>query len=54
MADAARPPKRARRWHARIAVVLFSLFPLGVLAGLLSPGVISLQTAQTAEAVTAG
>lgn len=54
MADAARPPKRVRRWHARIAVVLFSLFPLGVLAGLLSPGVITLQTAQTAEAVAPG
>lgn len=54
MAGAARPPKRARRWHARIAVVLFSLFPLGVLAGLLSPGVITLQTAQTAEAIAAG
>jgi MYXO-CTERM domain-containing protein len=52
MADAARRPKRARRWQARIAVVLFSLFPLGVLAGLLSPGVITLQAAQTWEAVT--
>jgi hypothetical protein len=54
MADAARRRKRARRWHARIAVLLFTLFPLGVLAGLLSPGVITLQTTQTAEAVTAG
>jgi hypothetical protein len=54
MADAARRSKRARRWHARIAVVLFSLFPLGVLAGLLSPGVISFQTAQTAEDVVSG
>ncbi len=54
MADAARRRKRARRWHARIAVLLFSLFPLGVLAGLLSPGLIMLQTTLTAEAVTAG
>jgi hypothetical protein len=54
MADAARRPKRARRWHARIAVVLFSLFPLGVLAGLLSPGVIGFQTTQSAEAVVSG
>ncbi len=53
MADAARRPKRARRWHARIAVVLFSLFPLGVLAGLLSPGVIALQIAQMTETVAA-
>ena len=53
MAEAAKRPKRARarKWQGRIAVVLFTLFPLGVLAGLLSPGVISLQLAQVAEAV---
>jgi hypothetical protein len=44
MADAANRPKRARKWQGRIAVVVFSLFPLAVLAGLLSPGVIALQT----------
>ena len=44
MAEAAKRPKRARRWQGRIAVVVFSLFPLAVLAGLLSPGVIALQT----------
>jgi hypothetical protein len=49
MAEAAKRPNRARRWQGRIAVVLFSLFPLAVLAGLLSPGVIALQT--TAEAI---
>lgn len=54
MADAANRPNRARRWQGRIAVVLFSLFPLGVLAGLLSPGVIGLQTiAETVAAVAA-
>ena len=53
MAEAAKRPKRARarKWQGRIAVVLFTLFPLGVLAGLLSPGVISVQLAQVAEAV---
>jgi hypothetical protein len=45
MAKAAKRPKRARRWQGRIAVVVFSLFPMAVLAGLLSPGVISLQVA---------
>jgi hypothetical protein len=35
-------------------VVLFTLFPLGVLAGLLSPGVIGLQTTQTAAEIAAG
>ena len=44
MADAAKRPNRARKWQGRIAVVVFSLFPLAVLAGLLSPGVIALQT----------
>jgi hypothetical protein len=53
MAEAVKRPKRARRWQGRIAVVLFTLFPLGVLAGLLSPGMIAYQlqqTQQTAEA----
>ena len=55
MADAAKRPNRARRWSGRVAVVLFSLFPLGVLAGLLSPGVIGLQTtAETVAEVAAG
>jgi len=54
MADAAKRPNRARRWQGRIAVVLFSLFPLGVLAGLLSPGMIALQIAQTVEETAAG
>jgi hypothetical protein len=49
MADAAKRPNRARKWQGRIAVVVFSLFPLAVLAGLLSPGVIALQT-QTGSA----
>ena len=54
MAEAAKRAKRARRWQGRIAVVLFSLFPLAVLAGLLSPGVIGLQTsAEVAAAQTA-
>ena len=49
MAEAAKRPNRARRWQGRVAVVVFSLFPLAVLAGLLSPGVIGMQTAaQTA------
>ena len=53
MADAAKRPKRARarKWQGRIAVVLFTLFPLGVLAGLLSPGVIAVQLERVAEAV---
>jgi hypothetical protein len=53
MAEAAKRPKRARarKWQGRIAVVLFTLFPLGVLAGLLSPGVIAVQIKQLAEAV---
>jgi hypothetical protein len=51
MAEAAKRPNRARRWQGRVAVVLFTLFPLGVLAGLLSPGMIGLQTAQTAEEI---
>ena len=54
MAKAAKRPNRARRWQGRIAVVLFSLFPLGVLAGLLSPGVIGLQIAKTIGVDTAG
>jgi len=54
MADAAKRPNRARRWQGRIAVVLFSLFPLGVLAGLLSPGVIGLQIAQSSAEIAAG
>jgi len=54
MADAAKRPNRARRWPGRVAVVLFSLFPLGVLAGLLSPGVIGLQTAETVAELAAG
>ena len=55
MADAAKRPNPVRRWSGRIAVVLFSLFPLGVLAGLLSPGVIGLQTvAETVAEVAAG
>jgi len=53
MADAAKRPGRARRWQGRVAVILFTLFPLGVLAGLLSPGMIGLQTAQPAEEVAA-
>jgi hypothetical protein len=53
MADAAKRRNRARRWQGRVAVVLFTLFPLGVLAGLLSPGVIGLQIAQTAEEIAA-
>jgi hypothetical protein len=54
MAEAAKRPKRARtrKWQGRIAVVLFTLFPLGVLAGLLSPGVIAVQLEQVAEAVS--
>ena len=54
MAEAAKRPKRAqaRKWQGRIAVVLFTLFPLGVLAGLLSPGVIEIQLQQVAEAVS--
>jgi hypothetical protein len=53
MAEAAKRPKRARarKWQGRVAVVLFTLFPLGVLAGLLSPGVIAVQLGQVAEAV---
>ena len=53
MAEAAKRPKRARarKWQGRIAVVVFTLFPLGVLAGLLSPGVIEIQLAKVAEAV---
>lgn len=54
MANAAKRPNRTRRWQGRVAVVLFTLFPLGVLAGLLSPGVIGLQTAQTAAEIAAG
>jgi hypothetical protein len=55
MADAAKRPNRARKWQGRIAVVLFSLFPLAVLAGLLSPGVIALQTVTgSATAESAG
>jgi len=54
MADAAKRPGRARRWPGRVAVILFTLFPLGVLAGLLSPGVIALQIAQTAAEMAAG
>ena len=56
MAEAAKRPNRARRWQGRIAVVIFSLFPLAVLAGLLSPGVIGLQTSAevaAAESATA-
>jgi len=53
MADAAKRQKRARRWQGRVAVVVFSLFPMGVLAGLLSPGVIGFQTAQTAAEIAA-
>jgi hypothetical protein len=51
MAEAAKPEKRARarKWQGRVAVVLFTLFPLGVLAGLLSPGMIALQLEQAAE-----
>jgi hypothetical protein len=49
MANAEKRPNRARRWPGRVAGVVFALFPLGVLAGLLSPGVIGLQVAaQTA------
>ena len=53
MAEAAKREKRARarKWQGRIAVVLFTLFPLGVLAGLLSPGVIAVQLEKVAEAV---
>jgi hypothetical protein len=53
MAEAAKraPRARARKWQGRIAVVLFTLFPLGVLAGLLSPGVIAVQIQKVAEAV---
>jgi PEP-CTERM motif len=53
MAEAAKRPKRARarKWQGRVAVVLFTLFPLGVLAGLLSPGMIAVQLEQVAEAV---
>jgi hypothetical protein len=53
MAEAAKRPKRARarKWQGRIAVVLFTLFPLGVLAGLISPGVIAVQLEKVAEAV---
>jgi hypothetical protein len=54
MADAARRPRPARRWHARIALLIFLLFPLGVLAGLLSPGVITLQAAKDWEEVIPG
>jgi hypothetical protein len=54
MADAGKNPKRSRRWHGRVAVVVFSLFPMAVLAGLLSPGVIGLQTAQTAGEAALG
>jgi hypothetical protein len=54
MAEAAKRSTRARarKWQGRIAVVLFTLFPLGVLAGLLSPGVIAVQLQQVAEAVS--
>jgi hypothetical protein len=52
MAEAAKRPNRARRWQGRAAVIVFSLFPLAVLAGLLSPGVIGLQT--SAELAAAG
>ena len=54
MADAAKRPNRPRRWHGRVAAVLLSLFPLGVLAGLLSPGVIGLQTAESAAQIAPG
>jgi hypothetical protein len=40
---------RARRWQGRFAVVAFSLFPLAVVAGLLSPGIVAVQSAQTVE-----
>jgi hypothetical protein len=53
MADAKPQTRPRRRWHGRIAVVLFSLFPMAVLAGLLSPGVVGLQTAQSAAETTA-
>jgi hypothetical protein len=53
MADAAKRPNRARRWQGRIAVVVFALFPLAVLAGLLSPGVVGLQTSTEAPAAPA-
>ena len=45
MAEAAKRASRAGRWRGRIAVVVFSLFPLAVVAGLLSPGMIALQVA---------
>ncbi len=51
MAEAAKRPNRARKWQGRIAVVVFSLFPLAVLAGLLSPGMIALQIATDTESV---
>jgi len=55
MAEAAKRPGRARRWQGRVAVIVFSLFPLAVLAGLLSPGVVGLQTsAETAAASAVG
>jgi hypothetical protein len=54
MAEAAKRPDRARRWRGRIAVVLFTLFPLSVLAGLLSPGVIAVQIAATVAELAAG
>jgi len=50
MPEAAKRPNRARRWQGRIAVVVFSLFPLAVVAGLLSPGMIALQVASEAVA----
>jgi hypothetical protein len=40
MADATTRPARTRRWRGRIAVVLFSLFPMLVMGGLLAPGVV--------------
>jgi hypothetical protein len=54
MAEAAKRPKRARRWQGRIAVIVFSLFPMAVLAGLLSPGMISLQLATEGVAQNTG
>jgi hypothetical protein len=48
MADADRQSTRRRRWQLRLAVLAFSLFPMAVLAGLLAPGVVGLQIAQTA------
>ena len=52
MAESAKRPNRARRWQGRVAVIVFALFPLAVLAGLLSPGVVGLQT--SAETAAAG